>query len=157
MRMAIDTGDLAPNFSTQTDEGRPFSLGDLRGKTVVLYFYPRADTAGCTVEACGIRDEFAGFQRVGAEVVGISPDTVEAQAAFKAKNQLPFTLLADPDHAIADQFGVWVLRQVQDREFMGVARTTFLIGPDGKVQRVFRQVVPAEHAQELLEALATPA
>ena len=155
--MAIDTGDLAPNFSTQTDEGRPFSLGDLRGKTVVLYFYPRADTAGCTVEACGIRDEFAGFQRVGAEVVGVSPDTVEAQAAFKAKYQLPFTLLADPDHAIADLFGVWVLRQVQDREFMGVARTTFLIGPDGRVQRVFRQVVPAEHAQELLEALATPA
>jgi peroxiredoxin Q/BCP len=157
MRMAIDTGDVAPNFSTQTDEGRPFSLGDLRGKTVVLYFYPRADTAGCTVEACGIRDEFAGFQRVGAEVVGVSPDTVEAQAAFKAKYQLPFTLLADPDHAIADLFGVWVLRQVQDREFMGVARTTFLIGPDGRVQRVFRQVVPAEHAQELLEALATPA
>ena len=155
--MSIDAGDLAPDFSTQTDAGTPFSLGDLRGKTVVLYFYPRADTPGCTVEACGIRDEFAGFQRVGAEVLGISPDTVEAQAAFKAKYQLPFTLLADPDHAIADLFGVWVLRQVQDREFMGVARTTFLIGPDGRVQRVFRQVVPAEHAQQLLEALATPA
>ena len=155
--MAVDVGDFAPDFSTQTDEGRPFSLSDLRGKTTVLYFYPRADTPGCTVEACGIRDEFAGFQRVGAEVLGISPDTVEDQAAFKAKFQLPFTLLADPDHAIADRFGVWVLRKVQDREFMGVARTTFLIGPDGKVQRVFRQVVPAEHAQELLEALATPA
>jgi peroxiredoxin Q/BCP len=155
--MAVDAGDVAPDFSTQTDEGHPFSLSDLRGKTVVLYFYPRADTPGCTVEACGIRDEFAGFQRVGAEVLGISPDTVEAQAAFKAKFQLPFTLLADPDHAIADRYGVWVLRQVQDREFMGVARTTFLIDPDGKVQRVFRQVVPAEHAQELLEALATPA
>ena len=155
--MAVDTGALAPDFSTQTDEGRPFTLSDLRGKTVVLYFYPRADTPGCTVEACGIRDEFAGFQRVGAEVIGVSPDTVEAQAAFKAKFQLPFTLLADPDHAIADLYGVWVLRQVQDREFMGVARTTFLIGPDGTVQRVFRQVVPAEHAQELLEALAAPA
>jgi len=155
--MAIDTGDQAPDFSTQTDAGRPFSLSDLRGKTVVLYFYPRADTPGCTVEACGIRDEFAGFQRVGAEVVGISPDTVEAQAAFKAKFQLPFTLLADADHAIADLYGVWVLRRVQEREFMGIARTTFLIGPDGKVQRVFRQVVPAEHAQELLEALAAPA
>ena len=104
--MTIDAGDLAPDFSTQTDAGTPFSLGDLRGKTVVLYFYPRADTPGCTVEACGIRDEFAGFQRVGAEVLGISPDTVEAQAAFKAKYQLPFTLLADPDHAIADLFGV---------------------------------------------------
>ena len=155
--MAVDVGDFAPDFSTQTDEGRPFSLSDLRGKTVVLYFYPHADTPGCTVEACGIRDEFASFQRVGAEVIGISPDTVAAQAAFKAKFQLPFTLLADPDHAIADLFGVWVLRKVQEREFMGVVRTTFLIGPDGRVQRVFRQVVPAEHARELLEALAAPA
>ena len=152
--MAVDVGDFAPDFSTQTDEGRPFSLSDLRGKTTVLYFYPRADTPGCTVEACGIRDEFAGFQRVGAEVLGISPDTVEDQAAFKAKFQLPFTLLADPDHAIADRFGVWVLRKVQDREFMGVTRSTFLIGPDGKLKKVWPKVKVEGHVDEVKAAIA---
>jgi thioredoxin-dependent peroxiredoxin len=155
--MAVDVGDPAPDFTTTTDDGREISLHDLRGKTVVLYFYPRADTPGCTTEACGIRDEFPGFERVGAEVLGVSPDTKEAQAAFKAKYHLPFTLLADPDHEIADAYGVWVLRKSAGREWMGAARTTFIIGPDGKIERVFRQVVPAEHAKELLEALATPA
>jgi thioredoxin-dependent peroxiredoxin len=155
--MAVDVGDPAPDFTTVTDDGREISLHDLRGKTVVLYFYPRADTPGCTTEACGIRDEFPGFERVGAEVLGVSPDTKEAQAAFKAKYHLPFTLLADPDHEIADAYGVWVLRQSAGREWMGVARTTYIIGPDGKIERVFQQVKPAEHAKELLEALATPA
>jgi peroxiredoxin Q/BCP len=155
--MAVEVGDPAPDFTTNTDDGREISLHDLRGKTVVLYFYPRADTPGCTTEACAIRDEFPGFERVRAEVLGVSPDTQAAQAAFKAKYNLPFTLLADPDHEIADAYGVWVLRQSAGREWMGVARTTFIIGPDGKIERVFRQVVPAEHAKELLEALATPA
>jgi thioredoxin-dependent peroxiredoxin len=155
--MAVDVGDPAPDFTTVTDDGREISLHDLRGKTVVLYFYPRADTPGCTTEACGIRDEFPGFERVGAEVLGVSPDTKEAQAAFRAKYHLPFTLLADPDHEIADAYGVWVLRQSAGREWMGVARTTYIIGPDGKIERVFQQVKPAEHAKELLEALATPA
>jgi peroxiredoxin Q/BCP len=156
--MPIAAGDPAPDFTTLTDDGRQISLRDLRGKPVVLYFYPRADTPGCTVEACGIRDEFAGFERVGAEVLGVSPDTVEAQAAFKAKFALPFTLLADPDHAIADAYGVWGPRQVPGRgEVIGISRTTFIIDRDGTVERVFRQVQPAEHARELLEALATPA
>src|SRR5688500_6768807 len=152
--MPLQAGDLAPDFTVHTDAGKDLSLTDARRKTVVLYFYPRADTAGLTTEACGIRDDFAGFERIGALVLGCSPDTVQAQAAFKEKNALPFTLLADADNQIAEKYGVWRLKQRPNgEEFMGVVRTTFLIGPDGVVQRVFEQVDPALHAKELLDAL----
>lgn len=150
----VDVGDRAPDFHVAADDGRPVSLGDYHGKTVVLYFYPRADTPGCTVESCGIRDEYAGFETLNAVVLGCSPDTVEAQAAFKAKFSLPFTLLADADRAIAEAYGVWVLRERDGQQFMGINRSTFIIGPNGTVQHVFRQVVPAGHTQELLAALA---
>jgi thioredoxin-dependent peroxiredoxin len=152
--VALDVGDRTPDFSTVADDGRPVTSADLKGKTVVFYFYPRADTPGCTTEACGIRDEFGAFQRLGTEVIGVSPDTAEAQAAFKAKYNLPFTLLADPDHQIAEAFGAWGLREIRGQQVLGVRRMTFILGPDGKVQQVFPQVTPADHAQELLQALA---
>ena len=155
--MTVEPGDPAPEFTTTTDDNRRLSLADLRGQTVVLYFYPRADTPGCTVQACGIRDDFAGFRSAGATVLGCSPDTAEDQAAFKAKFGLPFTLLADPEHEIAERYGVWQLKEMAGREFMGVVRTTFIIGPDGRVGKVFRQVTPADHARAILEALAAPA
>jgi peroxiredoxin Q/BCP len=152
--MKVDVGDPAPPFSVAADDGRNVSLEALRGKRVVLYFYPRADTAGCTTEACAIRDEYAGFQEKDVVVLGSSPDTVEAQRKFKEKYHLPFTLLADHDHRIADDYGAWVLRtRPNGEQSMGVQRSTFIIGPDGRVQRVFPQVTPADHAKELLAAL----
>ncbi|HEX2037257.1 MAG TPA: thioredoxin-dependent thiol peroxidase [Chloroflexota bacterium] len=152
--MPVEVGDPAPEFTALTDDGRQVSLGDFRDQTVVLYFYPRADTAGCTTQACEIRDHFPDFQQKDVVVLGCSPDTVEAQAAFKAKNNLPFTLLADPEHEIAEAYGVWTLREREGQTFWGVVRTTFVIGPDGRIRNVMRGVIPAGHAEELLTVLA---
>jgi peroxiredoxin Q/BCP len=152
--MSVDVGDKAPGFTIQADDGRTVSLDDFKGKTVVLYFYPRADTPGCTTQACGIRDDYSGFERKGAVVLGASPDTVEAQASFKAKYNLPFTLLADAEHKIAEQYGSWVLRERPTGEkFMGISRDTFIIGPNGTIQHVMRRVTPADHAKEVLATL----
>jgi peroxiredoxin Q/BCP len=129
------------------------TLSDLRGKTVLLYFYPKDNTSGCTTQACGIRDAWAEFEATGAVVLGVSPDGEASHAKFRSKYDLPFTLLADTDHAVAEAYGVWVEKSMYGKTYMGVERSTFVIGPDGVVQRVFRKVKPAEHADQVLEVL----
>jgi peroxiredoxin Q/BCP len=152
--MAINVGDNAPDFTLPRQDGGPVSLSGLAGKTVVLYFYPKADTAGCTVQACGVRDHRADYEAAGAVVLGVSPDPVKRIAAFDDKHGLSFPLLADEDHAVAESYGVWVEKSMYGRKYRGVERTTFVIGPDGIVQRVFRKVKPAEHDRLVLDALA---
>jgi peroxiredoxin Q/BCP len=150
----LTEGTPAPEIVLPTDAGDEFRLSNLKGQDVILYFYPKADTPGCTTESCGFRDEFAGLRKKKAAVVGISPDTVAAQAKFKAKYNLPFTLLADADHKVAEAFGVWKEKSMYGRKFMGIERTTFLIGADGKIRKVFRKVKPAGHAGEVLAELS---
>ena len=152
--MALDTGDVAPDFTLSDQHGAPVSLTDLRGRTVVLYFYPRADTPGCTTQACGVRDRRADYERAGAVVFGVSPDPVRKVKAFDDKYGLSFPLLADEDHAVAEAYGVWGEKSMYGRKFMGVDRTTFVIGPDGVIKDVFRSVKPAEHDALVLGALA---
>ncbi len=146
-------GDPAPDFELETDAGERLRLSQLGGRTVVLYFYPRAGTPGCTVEACEFREVMPELKRRGAVVVGISPDTREAQARFKARHGLPFTLLADPENKVARAYGVWKEKQLYGRKLMGVERTTFVIGPDGAIHRIFRKVRPKGHAAKVVEAL----
>ncbi len=146
-------GDPAPDFELETDAGRRLRLSELRGRTLVLYFYPRAGTPGCTAEACEFRDATPELQGKGAVVLGISPDTAEAQARFKARHNLPFTLLADPEKKAARAYGVWKEKHQYGRKVMGIERTTFLIGPDGAIQRIFRKVRPRGHAVRVVEAL----
>ncbi len=128
-------------------------LSDLRGKAVVLYFYPRDDTPGCTKQACAIRDAWDDFRATGAEVFGVSPDGEASHAAFRKKHGLPFTLLADPDHTLAEQYGFWVQKSMMGKKFMGIERSTVVIAPDGTVARIFRKVKPGEHAALVLGAL----
>ena len=151
--MAIQEGATAPDIRLETDAGEPFRLSQLRGKNVVVYFYPKADTPGCTTEACDFRDHMTKFDKADTVIVGISPDTARAQAKFKTKYGLPFALLADVDHAAAEAFGVWVEKSMYGRKYMGVERSTFLIGKDGNVAKAFHKVKPAGHAEEVLEAL----
>jgi peroxiredoxin Q/BCP len=145
-------GTAAPTFTLSDDHGEQVSLEDLRGRWVVLYWYPKDDTPGCTTEACEIRDSFALISGE-AEVFGISPDSVKSHARFRDKFELPFRLLADTEHTVSEQYGVWGLKKFMGREYMGVDRTTFIIAPDGTVARVFEKVKPAGHALELLQAL----
>ena len=149
----LQEGDKAPDIRLQTDKGEEFGLSDLKGKRVVLYFYPKADTPGCTMEACEFRDEVKAFAKKGTAVVGISPDKPAAQARFKEKYDLPFTLLADEDKAAAEAYGVWREKNMYGKKVMGVGRVTFIIGPDGKIQKVFDKVKPEGHAEEILAAL----
>jgi peroxiredoxin Q/BCP len=149
----LSEGSAAPEIVLAADTGEVFKLSDLKGQEVILYFYPKADTPGCTTESCGFRDEFAGLRKKKAAVIGISPDTVAAQAKFKAKYSLPFTLLADADHKTAEDYGVWKEKSMYGRKYMGIERTTFLIGADGKIRKIFRKVKPAGHAAEVLAAL----
>jgi peroxiredoxin Q/BCP len=146
-------GVKAPAIKLETDSGEKFSLADLKGKNVVLYFYPKSDTPGCTTEACEFRDEFPKFDKLDAEIVGISPDPVAAQAKFKTKYKLPFTILADVDHAAAEAYGVWVEKSMYGKKYMGVERSTFIIGKDGKISKIFRKVKPAGHAAEVRDVL----
>jgi peroxiredoxin Q/BCP len=146
-------GESAPDFELLSDEGEPVKLSDYKGKYVVLYFYPRADTPGCTKEACSFRDDYSAYQEHDVVILGVSPDTVAKQAKFKAKHSLPFTLLDDTQHLVSQMYGVWGLKKFMGREYMGVHRTTFLIDPQGKVVQIFEKVKPAEHSQEILEAL----
>ncbi len=150
---ALQPGDPAPDFEALTDAGDTFRLSDLKGKTVVLYFYPKADTPGCTKESCSFRDNMARFRRRGVVIVGVSPDKVAKQARFKEKYGLPFTLLADEDHKIAEAYGVWKLKKNYGREYMGIERTTFIIDKDGKIARVFPKVKVDGHVDEVLAAL----
>ena len=151
--MPIAIGKPAPPFTLETDSGARLSLKDLRGRTVILYFYPKDDTTGCTTEACEFRDLFPRFEKGKAVVLGISPDSVKRHQNFKKKYTLPFTLLADTDHAVAEQYGLWVEKTFYGRKYMGVERTTYIIGPDGKITTIFPKVSPAGHAAEVALAL----
>ncbi|MBY0507960.1 MAG: thioredoxin-dependent thiol peroxidase [Bryobacteraceae bacterium] len=155
--MALKEGAKAPKIELLTDKDEKLTLASLlkAGKNVVVYFYPKSDTPGCTTEACEFRDQHSAFARTDTVVLGISPDPVKAQAKFQAKFALPFTLLADPDHAAAEAYGVWVEKSMYGKKYMGVERTTFLIGPDGKIRKIWPKVKPAGHAAEVLAALAT--
>ena len=149
----LQPGDAAPDFTLPDQHGNPVTLSELRGSTVVLYFYPRADTPGCTTQACGIRDHTADYERAGARVIGVSPDPPRAVSGFAAKHGLDFTLLADEDHAVADAYGTWVEKRMAGKTYMGVQRSTFIIGPDGVIARVFPKVSPKTHDAVVLEAL----
>ena len=150
----VEEGKPAPDFELKTDDGGTLRLSNLRGKQVVLYFYPKDDTPGCTAQACGIRDAYGEFEQAGAVVLGVSPDSVGKHVKFKDKYDLPFTLLADPDHELAESYGVWGEKKYMGRSYMGVNRTTFVIGPDGVVAKVFENVKPLTHADDVLAALA---
>ena len=145
-------GSVAPNFAAKDANGENVRLKDLRGQKVVLYFYPKDDTPGCTKEACSFRDAFAEFKKRDIKVLGVSVDSEASHKKFAAKYKLPFTLLADPDHSIADTYGVWGEKKFMGRTYMGVKRITFLIDEKGKIKKVFEKVKPEEHAQEVLEA-----
>jgi len=149
----VAEGQPAPEFELTTDAGETVRLADLRGKRVVLYFYPKDDTPGCTKQACAIRDAWDDFRATGAEVFGVSPDGEASHAKFRQKHGLPFTLLADPDHRLAEQFGFWVQKSFARKKYMGIERSTVVIGPDGAVERIFRRVKPDEHAGKVLAAL----
>ena len=149
----LQVGDQAPDIELRTDSGEPFRLSDLKGKRAVLYFYPRADTPGCTVEACEFRDDIKKFAHKGAAVVGISPDTPAAQARFKKKYDLPFTLLADEEKAAAQAYGVWKEKNMYGKKVMGIERSTFVIGPDGKIERIYGHVKAKGHAAAVLKEL----
>lgn len=151
----LKVGDTAPSFTLSTDEGTTVSLKDLRGKTVVLYFYPKDDTPGCTVEACEFRDSWSDVKKTGAVVFGVSPDGVGSHQKFKKKFGLPFTLLADEDHKVADAYGAWGEKSMYGRKYHGILRTTYVIGPAGKVVKVFEKVKPSGHAAEVLAILST--
>jgi thioredoxin-dependent peroxiredoxin len=150
----LSEGDPAPDFTLQSDSGEAVTLSELRGQPVVLYFYPKDDTPGCTAQACGIRDSYDAFGERGAVVLGVSPDSETAHVKFKEKYGLPFTLLADPDHAVAERYGTWVENKNYGKTYMGVERSTFVIDGEGKVAKVMRRVKPDTHAEQVLEALA---
>jgi len=146
-------GRPAPDFDLETDTGERLALSALRGKTVVLYFYPKDDTAGCTQEACEFRDLFPRFKKGKAVVLGISPDSARKHRNFKKKYELPFTLLVDAEHQVAEAWGLWVEKLFWGRKYWGVARTTFIIAPDGTVAKIFEKVDPAGHASDVATAL----
>jgi peroxiredoxin Q/BCP len=150
----VEAGTEAPDFELPNQDGNPVALSDLRGSTVVLYFYPRADTPGCTKQACGVRDRRADYEAAGAVVLGVSPDTVAKVGKFAHKYDLPFTLLADTDHAVAERYGVWVEKSRYGRTYWGNSRTTFIIGADGVVRHVIPKVSPETHDDEVLAAIA---
>jgi thioredoxin-dependent peroxiredoxin len=152
----IKEGDAAPDFEARDAEGNAVRLSELRGRKVVLYFYPKDDTPGCTKEACSFRDGFAEFERRGIKVLGVSTDDERSHRKFAEKYSLPFTLLADTDHRVADLFGVYGEKQFMGRKYMGVSRQTFLIGEDGRVVKVFDKVKVDEHAADVLKAFDRP-
>jgi peroxiredoxin Q/BCP len=166
MRRGVDTmtemrtipelteGDTAPDFALPTSGGGTLALHDLRGRRVILYFYPKDDTPGCTKEACAFRDIHDRIQQADAVVLGVSPDDVRSHDRFAAKYGLPFTLLADTDHAVAEKYGVWKEKNLYGKKYMGIERSTFLIDPDGRIARVWRNVKAEPHPQEVLEFVA---
>ena len=149
----IEEGKPAPDFELTSDSGETIKLSALRGKPVVLYFYPKDDTPGCTTQACGIRDAYGEFERAGAVVLGISPDDESSHVKFKDKYELPFALLADTDHTVSEEYGVWGERSFAGKKFMGVSRSTFVIAEDGTVKRVMHDVKPDTHADDVLGTL----
>jgi len=151
----VEEGRPAPDFTLRDARGRPVRLRDFRGRSVVLYFYPKDNTAGCTTEACGFRDDHNAYAERNAVIIGISPDDTASHARFSEKYGLPFILLADPDHKVADAYGVWKKKHNYGRTYWGIERTTFLIDPQGRVSRIFRRVRPAGHSAEVLAALTS--
>ena len=149
----LKVGDRAPDIQVHTDTGEDFRLSDMKGKRVVLYFYPKADTPGCTVEACEFRDDIKAFDRKATAVIGVSPDKPPAQAKFKEKFDLPFTLLADEEKAAAQAYGVYQEKNMYGKKVMGIVRTTFVIGPDGKIEKIYNKVKAQGHAAEVLAGL----
>jgi len=153
LKLELDPGDKAPEFTALTQEGKTVSLTNFRGKDVVLYFYPRDDTPGCTKEACGFRDAFAEFQEKGAVILGVSTDPIKSHAKFATKYKLPFILLADEEKKIVQAYGVWGEKRFMGRKYQGTHRVTFLIGPDGKIKNIWPGVKPEEHAAEVLSSI----
>lgn len=153
IQLKLKEGDLAPEFSANTNGGGKISLADFKGKNVILYFYPRDDTPGCTKEACAFRDNFADFKKRGAIVLGVSTDSAKSHDKFIEKFKLPFTLLADEDKKIVEAYGVWGEKSFMGRKYLGTNRVTFLIGPEGKIKKIWPQVKPDEHTAEVLAAL----
>ena len=149
----IEPGDTAPDFELPDQDGRPVKLSDHRGRNVIVYFYPKADTPGCTTQACGIRDRSADYDAANAIVLGISPDKPAALRKFADKYGLPFTLLADPEHEVAEQYGVWVEKSMYGKRYMGIQRATFIVDPEGVVAHVIPKVKPATHDDEVLASL----
>jgi thioredoxin-dependent peroxiredoxin len=149
----MEINDKAPDFSSLDQDGNKIALKDFKGKWVVLYFYPRADTPGCTIEACSFRDSFKRVEKIGAIVLGVSPDTPQDQKKFADKFDLPFTLVADADKTISNAYGVIQEKNMYGKKVMGVARTTFIIGPEGKIKHIFHKVKPEGHAEEVLNWL----
>jgi thioredoxin-dependent peroxiredoxin len=150
----VEPGDKAPAFELPDQDGQPVKLADLKGQPVVLYFYPKADTPGCTTQACGVRDHRADYEHAGAVVLGVSPDTVAKVKRFHDKQRLNFSLLADEGHRVADAYGVWAEKSMYGKTYFGNERTTFVIDRDGNVAQVLRKVKPAEHDEQVLAALA---
>lgn len=151
----VEEGKPAPDFELTSDEGKNVRLSSFRGKPVVLYFYPRDDTPGCTAQARGIRDAYAEFRERGAVVLGVSPDSEASHVKFKSKYALPFTLLADPEHQVAEQYGVWVEKKNYGKTYMGIERSTFVIDENGNVAGIMRRVNPQTHADQVLAALGS--
>jgi peroxiredoxin Q/BCP len=152
--MALEPGSTAPDFTLPDQHGEPVTLSKLHGKTVVLYFYPKASTSGCTTQACGVRDHRADYEHTNAIVLGVSPDAAKATTKFDQEHSLGFPLLSDQEHKVAEEYGVWVEKSMYGRKYMGMERSTFVISPDGVITHVFRKVKPAEHDELVLGALA---
>lgn len=153
VQLKLKEGDIAPEFTALTNGGGTISLADLKGKNVILYFYPKDDTSGCTKEACGFRDEFAEFKKRGVVVLGVSTDSVKSHDKFIKKYKLPFTLLADEDKKIVKAYGVWGRKVLFGVRYMGIHRVTFLIGPDGRIRKIWPEVKPEEHVKEVLDSV----
>lgn len=148
----LTEGTAAPEFTLVDENEKPHSLSDYRGQPIVLYFYPRDDTPGCTKEACSFRDDYSAYEEAGVTILGVSADTAKSHTKFKNKYDLPFTLLADIDHQVAEAYGAWGPKKFMGREYEGILRTTFLIDGEGKIIEVFKKVKPADHSQQVLQA-----
>ena len=151
--MPLSSQTRAPEFNSTDENDRPVTLSSFLGKPIVLYFYPKDDTPGCTTEACNFRDDYSAFEKAGVTILGVSPDSSKSHAKFKAKYNLPFPLLADEDHKICELYGVWGSKKMMGKEYMGVLRTTFIIDSKGVISTVFKDVKPSEHSTEVLAAL----
>lgn len=149
----IRENQKAPDFELTNDEGKKISLSGFRGKPVVLYFYPKDDTPGCTTEACNFRDDYEDYRKQGAEIIGVSPDSVKSHIKFRTKHTLPFILLADEKHKVCEMYGVWGKKKIFGKKYFGVLRTTFLIDKDGNIAKVFKGVKPANHSKEVIAAI----
>jgi len=149
----LETGTLAPDFTLESDGSGPVSLSDFRGKKVVLYFYPKDDTPGCTTEACNFRDDYSEITATGAVVLGVSPDSIKSHRSFRNKYELPFLLLSDPDHKVADVYGAWGPKKMMGKSYVGIIRSTYVIDEAGKIMRVFPKVDVKQHSQEVLAVL----